>query len=403
MVTIHRPFAARTCSCGSRRGTSSLRGSCCSWQPLCSSSSPATALCARRREAQPVARQAGPGDGEAEGRARRLRTAPSAWSSSRCRSAPRRSPPRRPAKPIGSATHEGSKPTTPQAPVGAPPAGGAPAPTSATPAAPESTVAVPPSAVPTVDPTLAQVAQATQQQAGNDEAAIRVIVYGAGAQAALASVRATDVTSLSADRAPFAATIKASTLGQLGLATGVTHVVVDSPVKATDSGRLDDRRHEGRHPVPADERRDRRLGPGADRPGHRRRRARQRRDAEPDRPRQPRRRRSGSSGQQRQVEPDDTVGHGTFVSDVLAGQSADGRHVGVAPGANDLRDQRRRRATASTTSDIVNGLTWVLREPGHLQHPRRQPVAGRDACRARTRRARSTRRSRSSGTPASSS
>ena len=64
--------------------------------------------------------------------------------------------------------------------------------------------------------------------------AIRVIVYGAGAQAALASVRATDVTSLPLISA-FAATIKASTLGQLGLATGVTRVVVDSPVKATDS------------------------------------------------------------------------------------------------------------------------------------------------------------------------
>ena len=254
------------------------------------SSSPAPPLRAASRSR--AARSAGPGDGEAEAAQEGCAPHPARGHQAGAEAAPNEeAPPRRPRKPIGSATLEGSKPTTPQAPVGAPPAGRRSRPDLGDPRAGARVARVRcrRRSVPTVDPTLAQVAQATQQQAGNDEASIRVIVYGAGraGRARLACARPTS-PSLSLISA-FAATIKASTLGQLGLATGVTRVVVDSPVKATDSGHLDDRRHEGRHPVPADERRDRRLGPGPLRPGHRRRRARQRRHAEPVRPRQPRR------------------------------------------------------------------------------------------------------------------
>ena len=66
------------------------------------------------------------------------------------------------------------------------------------------------------------------------------------------------------------------------------------------------------------------------------------------------------SGQPRQADKlDDTTGHGTFVSDVLAGKSADGRHVGVAPGAK-IYAINVAGDDGVSTSDIINGLTWVL-------------------------------------------
>ncbi len=109
---------------------------------------------------------------------------------------------RQQARPIGSATLEGQKPTAPQQPVVAPPvalpvapaAPAAPAPVAAS--APAASVSIPPSVVPTVDPTLAQVAQITQEATQNNDAAIRVIVYGTGASAALTAVGATDVQEL---------------------------------------------------------------------------------------------------------------------------------------------------------------------------------------------------------------
>ena len=58
---------------------------------------------------------------------------------------------------------------------------------------------------------------------------------------------------------------------------------------------------------------------------------------------------------------DDTVGHGTFVSDVLAAHSKDGRHVGVAPGLQKIYEVNVTSADGSVyTSDIVSGLAWVL-------------------------------------------
>ena len=57
----------------------------------------------------------------------------------------------------------------------------------------------------------------------------------------------------------------------------------------------------------------------------------------------------------------DKVGHGTFVSDVLAAHSKDGRYVGVAPGLQKIYELNVTSADGSLyTSDIVSGLAWVL-------------------------------------------
>ena len=54
----------------------------------------------------------------------------------------------------------------------------------------------------------------------------------------------------------------------------------------------------------------------------------------------------------------DTYGHGTFVAGVAGGVSADGRYVGIAPGASiyaiDVND-----ATGVYTSNVILGLDWV--------------------------------------------
>ena len=54
----------------------------------------------------------------------------------------------------------------------------------------------------------------------------------------------------------------------------------------------------------------------------------------------------------------DTYGHGTFVAGVLGGSSADGRYVGIAPGASiyaiDVHD-----AGGVYTSNVILGLDWV--------------------------------------------
>lgn len=88
--------------------------------------------------------------------------------------------------------------------------------------------------VPTVDPALVQVAAATQTAQSNTEAMIHVIVYGAGAQAALASMSSPDTVALPLINAG-PGSVPASRLGDLGLASGVTYVAVDSPVKPNDS------------------------------------------------------------------------------------------------------------------------------------------------------------------------
>src|SRR5581483_9994073 len=122
------------------------------------------------------------------------------------------------------------------APAVSPAAGAAPAPAPEPAPAPsdqptEPVAEVPPAAVPTIDPTLAQVAQVKQDKQG-EAARVRVIAYGSGARAALAAARARLVTSLPLIDA-VSGEVKASRLGSLGLAAGVTKVVVDSPVRAT--------------------------------------------------------------------------------------------------------------------------------------------------------------------------
>ena len=55
---------------------------------------------------------------------------------------------------------------------------------------------------------------------------------------------------------------------------------------------------------------------------------------------------------------DDTYGHGSFVAGVLAGSSADGRYVGVAPKASvyaiDVND-----SSGVYTSNVIMGLDWI--------------------------------------------
>ncbi len=55
----------------------------------------------------------------------------------------------------------------------------------------------------------------------------------------------------------------------------------------------------------------------------------------------------------------DSLGHGTFVASVAAGRSADGRYVGVAPGASVVAVNVSRDDTVYS-SDVVKGLEWVL-------------------------------------------
>ena len=270
------------------------------------------------------------------------------------------------AKPIGSATHEGSTPTTPQAPVGAPPASsGAPAPTASEPTASEPTAPVSPTLVPTVDPSLAQVAQATQDATGNESALIHVIVYGSFARSALVTMGAIDVKDLPLIKA-VSGTIAASRLGELGLAAGVTYVAVDSPVKPTDDAAPETTtttattttatapsplatlfpQISGATTAWAQGLTGQGIGvavldsgvtPSASDLGNRVVQVK--------------------IGTRTSV--NDSVGHGTFVSDVLAGQSADGRHVGVAPGAK-IYALNVNGDNGVTTSDIVAGLSWVI-------------------------------------------
>ncbi len=89
-----------------------------------------------------------------------------------------------------------------------------------------------PAAVPSVSPRAAQLAQAGQERNGAANAKLHVIVYGTDADAALASVHANKIMSLPLIDA-VSGVIKASQLGALGLAPGVTFVNVDSPVRHT--------------------------------------------------------------------------------------------------------------------------------------------------------------------------
>jgi serine protease AprX len=56
---------------------------------------------------------------------------------------------------------------------------------------------------------------------------------------------------------------------------------------------------------------------------------------------------------------DDTVGHGTMVAGVASGQSADGKFIGIAPGAN-LFALNINRSTGVYSSDVITALKWVF-------------------------------------------
>ena len=55
----------------------------------------------------------------------------------------------------------------------------------------------------------------------------------------------------------------------------------------------------------------------------------------------------------------DTVGHGSFVATLAAGQSSDGRYLGIAPRAN-VYGVKVANGSSIYTSDVISGLTWVL-------------------------------------------
>jgi serine protease AprX len=56
---------------------------------------------------------------------------------------------------------------------------------------------------------------------------------------------------------------------------------------------------------------------------------------------------------------DDTVGHGTMVAGVLAGNSPDGRFIGIAPGAT-VYALNISRNGGVFTSDVITALKWVF-------------------------------------------
>ena len=63
--------------------------------------------------------------------------------------------------------------------------------------------------------------------------------------------------------------------------------------------------------------------------------------------------------------PADLLGHGSFVAGVAAGRSADGRYVGVAPGAR-VYALNVARPDGVYASDVVAAIDWVL--ANHRQH-----------------------------------
>jgi serine protease AprX len=56
---------------------------------------------------------------------------------------------------------------------------------------------------------------------------------------------------------------------------------------------------------------------------------------------------------------DDTVGHGTMVAGVAAGQSTDSKFIGIAPGAN-VYAININRAGGVYSSDVITALKWVF-------------------------------------------
>ena len=345
-----------------------LRGSCRSWPPRAPASSPAPRSPAASRSpaalAQPTRATAKPKPGKKPPAQRVV-----------IKQAPKRAtkrPAQKTAKPIGSATLEGSKPTTPQAPVGAPPARWcAPAPTSAaaTPApsrrpCPSRRRRCPRSIRRSRRSPRPTPAAGRHQRGGDPRHRLR------RRRAGRARLRARDRRH--------------------------------EPVPDQRLQRRRSRLRPARPARPRDRRdqRRRRLARQGDRLRHRddRLATKIRHASYPTtsgataawaqglsgqgigvavldsgvtptadlgsraRPGQAARQAGGSN-------LNDTVGHGTFVADVLAGQSADGRHVGVAPGAK-IYALNVAQDDGVYTSDIVNGLTWVLRQNALLYNIR---------------------------------
>ena len=56
---------------------------------------------------------------------------------------------------------------------------------------------------------------------------------------------------------------------------------------------------------------------------------------------------------------DDTIGHGTMVAGVAAGRSADGKFIGIAPGAT-VYALNINRPDGVHTSDVITALKWVF-------------------------------------------
>lgn len=55
----------------------------------------------------------------------------------------------------------------------------------------------------------------------------------------------------------------------------------------------------------------------------------------------------------------DTYGHGTHVAGIIAGRSADGKYIGIAPGANIISVKVADDAGSATETDMIAGLQWV--------------------------------------------
>src|SRR5581483_7175931 len=220
-------------------------------------------------------------------------------------------------------------------------------------AAPGLAKAAPPAATPAdefdpkVDTPLALVAKEARKH-GGPQALVHVIAYGDAADA-LARLGATDVERLSLIDG-YSATMRISHLNPLAHAHGIDHITVDSPVEPTgtvvSAGSLvtlfplvDNApaawnlglTGEGAIAVV-----DSGVSPNPD---------------------------LGSRLTQIAASSNittlgDDVGHGTFVATVAAGQSPDGRHLGIAPNAT-VYGVKVASPAGTYTSDIVNGLTWI--------------------------------------------
>ena len=97
----------------------------------------------------------------------------------------------------------------------------------------------------------------------------------------------------------------------------------------------------------------------------------------------------------------DGRGHGTFVAGIAAGSRPG--YAGAAPTAPIVSIDVMDDNGMAMTSDVIAAADWILANKSALQHPRRELLAAVDDRREPSCTTRSTRRSRSSGSAASSS